>query len=39
MENAKIPPKDTRFKTEDVTSTKGLHFKDFGLSQEVQLVR
>lgn len=34
----KIPPKkDTRYKTEDVTSTKGLTFVDFGLSSEVQL--
>lgn len=31
----KAPPKDTRFKTEDVTNTKGLTFEDFGLSQEV----
>jgi hypothetical protein len=28
-------PKDTRFKTEDVTNTKGLSFKDFGLSKEL----
>lgn len=35
---AKIPTKDTRFKTEDVTNTKGLTFQDFGLSQEVQQV-
>lgn len=39
MEQAKQPPRDTRYKTEDVTSTKGLSFKDFGLTQEVQLVR
>jgi ATP-dependent RNA helicase DDX6/DHH1 len=31
------PPKDTRFKTDDVTSTKGLSFHSFGLSKEVQL--
>lgn len=31
------PPKDTRYKTEDVTNTKGLSFADFGLSKEVQL--
>jgi ATP-dependent RNA helicase DDX6/DHH1 len=31
------PPKDTRFKTEDVTNTKGLKFADFALSKEVQL--
>lgn len=36
--SAKVPPKDTRYKTEDVTATKGLTFQDFGLSQEVQLV-
>lgn len=35
--STKIPKKDTRFKTEDVTSTKGLTFVDFGLSSEVQL--
>ena len=34
----KQPPRDTRYKTEDVTNTKGLSFKDFGLSQELQLV-
>jgi hypothetical protein len=38
MEGAKIPPKDTRVKTEDVTSTKGLSFQDFKLSEELQLV-
>ena len=31
------PKKDTRYKTEDVTATKGLTFADFGLSKEVQL--
>jgi len=29
------PPKDTRFKTEDVTNTKGLTFQDFELSKEL----
>jgi ATP-dependent RNA helicase DDX6/DHH1 len=33
----KIPPKDTRYKTEDVTSTKGLTFKSFGLSEDLML--
>ena len=33
----KQPTIDTRFKTEDVTSTKGLTFQDFELSKEVQL--
>lgn len=33
----KLPPKDTRVKTDDVTSTKGLTFKSFGLSNELQL--
>ncbi len=28
------PPKDTRFKTADVTNTKGFKFQDFGLSKE-----
>jgi hypothetical protein len=32
------PAKDTRVKTEDVTSTKGLTFQSFGLSQDVLLV-
>ena len=31
------PKKDTRYKTEDVTATKGLTFADFGLSKELQL--
>ena len=35
---SKQPPRDTRVKTEDVASIKGLTFKDFGLSQELQLV-
>ena len=29
------PPKDTRYKTEDVTNTKGLKFDSFNLSKEV----
>jgi ATP-dependent RNA helicase DDX6/DHH1 len=37
MKSALAPPKDTRFKTEDVTNTKGLKFSDFGLSKELQL--
>jgi ATP-dependent RNA helicase DDX6/DHH1 len=37
MKSALAPPKDTRFKTEDVTNTKGLKFTDFGLSKELQL--
>lgn len=32
------PAKDTRFKTTDVTNTKGMAFADFGLSKETQLV-
>jgi len=35
--NVVAPLKDTRFKTEDVTATKGLSFADFGLSQDLQL--
>ena len=35
----KAPVKDTRFKTEDVTGTKGLKFEDFGLCKELQMVR
>jgi len=31
----KAPLADTRFKTEDVTATKGLSFADFGLSQDL----
>ena len=30
---------DTRFKTEDVTATKGMTFKDFGLQQNLLLVK
>ena len=37
VEGVKAPKKDTRFKTEDVTATKGLSFADFGLSKELQL--
>ena len=32
------PPKDTRVKTDDVASIKGLTFQSFGLSQDVLLV-
>lgn len=32
------PSKDTRFKTTDVTNTKGMKFEDFGLSKETKLV-
>ena len=32
------PNVDTRFKTEDVTNTKGYQFSDFDLGKEVQLV-
>jgi hypothetical protein len=38
MEGAKVPIKDTRQMTEDVTATKGLTFIEFGLSEELQLV-
>jgi ATP-dependent RNA helicase DDX6/DHH1 len=37
VEGIVAPKKDTRFKTEDVTATKGLTFADFGLSKELQL--
>lgn len=33
----KPPKKDTRYKTEDVTATKGMSFADFGLCKELQL--
>jgi len=33
----KAPVKDTRYKTEDVTATKGMTFADFGLCKELQL--
>lgn len=35
VEGIVAPKKDTRFKTEDVTATKGLTFADFGLSKEL----
>ena len=38
MENMKQPNLDDRVKTEDVMNTKGLTFKSFGLSEEVQFV-
>eukprot|EP01029_Cantina_marsupialis_P021253 TRINITY_DN5061_c0_g1_i1.p1 TRINITY_DN5061_c0_g1~~TRINITY_DN5061_c0_g1_i1.p1 ORF type:complete len:417 (+),score=111.48 TRINITY_DN5061_c0_g1_i1:102-1352(+) len=31
----KLPPKDTRIKTEDVTKTKGNEFEDYGLKKEL----
>lgn len=31
----KPPKKDTRYKTEDVTATKGMSFADFGLCKEL----
>lgn len=37
LQGVKLPPKDTRVKTEDVTNTKGLTFQSFGLSQDVLL--
>ena len=37
VKTAVAPQKDTRYKTEDVTNTKGMSFTDFGLSKEVQL--
>jgi ATP-dependent RNA helicase DDX6/DHH1 len=37
VDGVKAPKKDTRFKTADVTATKGLTFADFGLSKELQL--
>eukprot|EP00350_Pseudokeronopsis_sp_OXSARD2_P006430 CAMPEP_0170556204 /NCGR_PEP_ID=MMETSP0211-20121228/15766_1 /TAXON_ID=311385 /ORGANISM="Pseudokeronopsis sp., Strain OXSARD2" /LENGTH=398 /DNA_ID=CAMNT_0010866391 /DNA_START=12 /DNA_END=1208 /DNA_ORIENTATION=- len=37
MESSKNPPKDTRVKTDDVMSTKGLTFQSFGLDQSLQL--
>ena len=38
MEQMKQPNVDNRVKTEDVMNTKGLTFKSFGLSEEVQFV-
>jgi hypothetical protein len=32
------PNVDTRVKTEDVTNTKGLAFRDFNLGKDIQLV-
>ena len=32
------PKVDTRVKTEDVTNTQGLTFRDFGLAESVQFV-
>ena len=32
------PNVDTRVKTEDVTNTKGLSFRDFNLGKDIQLV-
>lgn len=32
-----MPKKDTRYKTEDVTQTKGLCFEDFCISEKLQL--
>ena len=31
----KPPKKDTRYKTEDVTATKGMSFADFGICKEL----
>ncbi|KAL2268415.1 hypothetical protein VTJ83DRAFT_3261 [Remersonia thermophila] len=33
--NLRIPAKDTRQQTEDVTNTKGLEFEDFGLKRDL----
>lgn len=38
MANMSQPNVDKRVKTEDVTNTKGLTFKSFGLSEEIQFV-
>ena len=35
----KEPVKDTRFKTSDVTTTSDKSFREFNLSEDVQLVR
>jgi ATP-dependent RNA helicase DDX6/DHH1 len=37
LQGIKLPPKDTRIRTDDVTATKGLTFQSFGLSKEVLL--
>jgi hypothetical protein len=34
-EEIKEPIRDTRFKTEDVTNTKGLKFDDFFIKKEI----
>ncbi|EEH07818.1 ATP-dependent RNA helicase DHH1 [Histoplasma capsulatum G186AR] len=36
-ENLKVPPKDTRTQTEDVTATKGLEFEDFYIKRELMM--
>jgi len=33
----KAPPKDNRFKTEDVTKTKGHEFEDYDLKEELMM--
>lgn len=38
MASMSQPNVDKRVKTEDVTNTKGLTFKSFGLSEEIQFV-
>lgn len=38
MNSTNPPKKDVRFKTEDVTNTKGYSFQDFKLGKELQLV-
>lgn len=37
MTAVKEPIRDTRFKTEDVTNTKGMTFDDFMLSKDLKL--
>ncbi|CAJ0581128.1 unnamed protein product, partial [Mesorhabditis spiculigera] len=36
--NLKLPPKDLRIKTADVTNTKGVEFEDFCLSRDLLMV-
>ncbi|KMP02113.1 ATP-dependent RNA helicase dhh1 [Coccidioides immitis RMSCC 2394] len=36
-EQLKLPPKDTRTQTEDVTATKGLEFEDFYIKRELMM--
>ncbi|KAI9822925.1 MAG: DExD/H-box ATP-dependent RNA helicase dhh1 [Thelocarpon impressellum] len=36
-DNLKVPKKDTRVQTEDVTATKGLEFEEFYLSRELMM--